>query len=111
MKVIFWLLLSIVILIGSVACFAQPALPDSIIHTNISLPTAAQDFSNGLSALGISVSTGSILKILLGLHILAKMLLKYAIKNPTSLAGKIVKFLAIYHSIPETTTITPVKPS
>jgi hypothetical protein len=60
---------------------ALPAAPNAS-----SVATAAQDFSNGFAALGIPVIL---------LHILAKVLLKYAVKNPDNVVSQAIKFAAV----------------
>jgi hypothetical protein len=69
---------------------ALPAAPNAS-----SVATAAQDFSNGFAALGIPVSAASIVKLIILLHILAKVLLKYAVKNPNNVVSQAIKFAAV----------------
>lgn len=98
MKLIFWSVISIGILWGATMCFGQTNLISTNAISSSNVTTAAQDFSNGLSALGITLSVGAITQIIILLHILAKALLKYAVKNPnapTTVVSKLIKFAAV----------------
>ena len=98
MKLIFWSVISIGILWGATTCFGQTNLISTNAMSATNVATAAQDFSNGLSALGITLSVGAITQIIILLHILAKALLKYAVKDPgapTTTISKLIKFAAI----------------
>lgn len=95
MKLIFWSVISIGILWVATTCFGQTNLISTNAMSATNVATAAQDFSNGLSALGITISERTAEHIIFLAYFAAKVLRKYAVKGDSGVAAKVLKIASL----------------
>ena len=97
-------ILCLLFLMFSIPLLAQTNVPP--VTNSISIPTAAEDFAHGFSALGFNVSASGIEKLIALAFIIGKLYVKYGPKNETAVGTKIAKALAI-EPVQKTTTTPP----
>ena len=90
------MLLALIILAAHTASAQSNLISGAVTEPSASsTATAAQDFSNGFAALGITISERTAEHIIFLAYFVAKVLRKYAVKGDSGVAAKVLKIASL----------------